>query len=372
MSLRRTLAYVCAWKAFLLLVPLGLWAFVPQSFQAEIHVGNFPGRDPSTLAARYSTWDAQHYLSLVEHGYRAGEPSAWMYPLYPALIRAAAPLGAPLATGLALSHLFFLGACALLYRSVEARHGARAAALSVLALAAYPGSFFLGLVYTEALFLLLSLGFFFCVERSRFGWAAAAGFALPLARAVGVLAVLPLAWTFWERRHSRSEAAAIVLVACAVVAGWAAYFGWIYLATGNALAGIQAGALYVSQPSFGKLVDPLGFIAELFTVQGVMAFRGGLMDRALFLAYVAFLIPIWRRCTRSELLWSLALGFSAAAAVSFMSFTRYTILVFPIYMVLGLYLARPEKASFARLALAGCLLFQTVLCAMHTSSFWVG
>ncbi len=372
MSLRRTLAYVCAWKLFSLAIPLGLWLFAPWAFRAQVYVGSFPGSDPTTLAARYSTWDSHHYLELVERGYRAGEPSSAMYPLFPALIRAADPLGAPVPIGLALSQLCFLCGCALLYWIVEARHGARAASASVLALAAYPGSCFYGLIYTEALFLVLSLALFFCIERGRHGWAAAAGFLLPLTRTVGVLAILPLACTFWERRHARAQAAGTLLVASSVAAGCAAYFGWLHLATGNALEGIEAQAFYVSEPSFAKLVDPLGFLAELFTVKGVLSFRGGFIDRVVFASYAALLIPIWRTCTRGEFLWALGLGFVPAAAVSFMSFTRYTSVIFPLFIVVGVYLARPENARVAGGALRMSLLFQLLLLGMHASSFWVG
>ena len=372
--LARTLAWVCAWKAVLLAIPVALWAFAPETFDAASYEGNFhiPG-EPGSLAVRFRTWDAQHYLELALHGYRDGAISAWMYPLWPALIRCAGwVLGGPLVAGLVLAHACFLGACAILYRIVDARHGARAASFAVLALAAQPGSFFMGLVYTEALFVLLSLGFFLALFRRRWWTAAALGFLLPLNRTVGVFAVLPLACALWEERRAPHTALACVGVASAVIAGWAAYFGWIYLETGNPLAGIEAGAQFVSAPTFGKLVDPLGFLAELFRIEGFIAFRGGLLDRIFFAAYVALLLPIWRLCTRGEFVWAVALGFASAMAVSLMSFTRHVTVIFPIAIALGVTLARPEHARVARIALASSLLVQGLLLALHTSNHWVG
>src|SRR5688572_22283219 len=50
-------------------------------------VRHWPFEGKSTLASRFATWDAAHYLYLAENGYRVGDLSCAFYPLWPALIK---------------------------------------------------------------------------------------------------------------------------------------------------------------------------------------------------------------------------------------------------------------------------------------------
>ncbi len=67
--------------------------------------------------------------------------------------------------GILVSLAAALGAFVLLYRLAESRLGAEGARRAVLYLAVFPMAFFLQAVYSEALFLLLTLGAFLAAER---------------------------------------------------------------------------------------------------------------------------------------------------------------------------------------------------------------
>ena len=104
----------------------------------------------------------------------------------------------------------------LLYRLAEERLGADGAARSVLYLAVFPMALFLQAVYSESLFLLLSLAAFSLAERGRFaGAGVVAGLAI-LTRVAG-LALLPalavLAWRHRERLRALGKLALALPVA---------------------------------------------------------------------------------------------------------------------------------------------------------------
>jgi hypothetical protein len=118
--------------------------------------------------------------------------------------------------GLVVSLLCCLGSFLLLYRLADRRLGPDGAARSVLYLAVFPMALFLQAVYSESLFLLLSLAAFALAERRRFAGAGiVAGLAI-LTRVAG-LALLPalavLAWRHRERIRALGKLALALPVA---------------------------------------------------------------------------------------------------------------------------------------------------------------
>ena len=143
-------------------------------------------------------WDARHYLGIARDGYTAvGDERLRLvfFPLYALLMRIGAPLagGNLFFTGTVISLLCTMGAAALLYDLAYLHTGRRGARLAEAYFLLNPMSVFLGCVYTEALFLLLTLGAF-CLWRRGHPWAAAlCGMLSALTRMPGVIAAgIPL------------------------------------------------------------------------------------------------------------------------------------------------------------------------------------
>jgi hypothetical protein len=150
----------------------------------------------------WARWDSDFFLRIAQHGYN--DSSAAFAPLYPALVAVLGRVffGHYIAAGLVVSLLCCLGAFLLIYSLAERRLGADGAARSVLYLAVFPMALFLQAVYSESLFLLLSLAAFALAERGRFAGAGVVTGLAILTRVAG-LALLPalavLAWRHRER-----------------------------------------------------------------------------------------------------------------------------------------------------------------------------
>lgn len=164
----------------------------------------------------WARWDSDFFLRIAQHGYN--DSSAAFAPLYPALVAALGRVffGHYIVAGLVVSLLCCLGSFVLLYRLAEDRLGTDGAARSVLYLAIFPMALFLQAVYSESLFLLLSLAAFSLAERGRFaGAGVVAGLAI-LTRVAG-LALLPalavLAWRHRERLRALGKLALALPVA---------------------------------------------------------------------------------------------------------------------------------------------------------------
>ncbi len=96
------------------------------------------------------------------------------FPLYPLLMRwgGAALGGHPLLAGLIVSLAAFAGALVLLYRLARLELGEDYAWRVVLLISTFPYALYFSAVYTESLFLLLSVGAFYAMRRGPAGWVA--------------------------------------------------------------------------------------------------------------------------------------------------------------------------------------------------------
>ncbi len=182
------------------LTAVGLWSDFDTNRAAQIQEYWFPAGRPSEPRGEwerhFATWDAEHYLYLSAAGYAAGVRSIAFYPLWPMVIRATAALTGlshPL-MGLVLANVCSLGGWLLFHRVTARRLGEKLADAALAVLVVFPGALFFQFLYSESLFFLLLMGLWWGLERRRYGVAWGAAFLAPLARGVGVFAVLPIGW----------------------------------------------------------------------------------------------------------------------------------------------------------------------------------
>jgi Mannosyltransferase (PIG-V) len=230
----------------------------------------------------WARWDSDWYLRIAESGYHWPSSTPAFFPLYPATVAATGRLlgGHFLVAGVLVSLASGAAAFALLYDLVRERLGEPAARRTVLYLALFPTSLFLGAVYGEALFLLLAVATFALAERGRLGWASvAAGLAL-LTRAQGV-ALLPALALFAWRGERRVGALRVLAVPLAMFSVFPLV---LELWTGHALAFLDA------QHVWARSLAPLGPLGGLVQAIG----EGDLLGPALALALVALGVVAWR------------------------------------------------------------------------------
>lgn len=173
------------WRVFLFCVSFISASFLPLQ-------KSFPYADtllaPSGLPAWVYAWggfDGVHYLTIAKSGYD-GFGTQVFFPLYPGLINLFSRLVSnPIISGLLISNLAIFLAGIFLYQMIKKQCSWNVAAWTIIFLYAFPASFFFGAIYTESLFLLLTILTF---TRSKiFGFLAGA------TRLVGVF-LFPWGW----------------------------------------------------------------------------------------------------------------------------------------------------------------------------------
>jgi len=351
------------------------------------------------LVAPAARWDSVWFLQIAHDGYatEGDHAQAAFYPLYPLLMRALGWLvGSPLLAGILLSVACFLAALALLHRLVALELGERHARPTLLLLAFFPASLFFSAVYTEALFLLLSVGAFLAARHERWAVAGALGGLAALTRNSGVLLLLPLALLFLygprpggvpaaapARRRPRYRLTPQALWLALVPLGLALYLGWAAIALGDAFAPYHAQALWLRhfEPlgaltgGVGAAWDGLreltrGATAERYLSEGGGSSLDAASQSLLLLGFAAFalaaLVGVLRRLPFAYGAYAGAALFSALSypveGQPLMSLPRYMAVLFPLQMWLALWAGRRagrlERAVGVSAVLLGLLAAQ--------------
>jgi hypothetical protein len=330
------------------------------------------------LAAASVRWDSIHYLAIAEHGY-ATRASTAFFPLEPFLARAVAVIvRSNVIAGIVISLGSLAVATLLLHRLTTLELGRPAADATVLLLLFAPLSFFFSALYTESLFLALSVGAVYAARRERLRLACVLGALAALTRVTGILVVVPIVF-FEVRRGGRLRPrAAWVLIVPAVLM---AYLGYLASRGYGLLAPFQQQTSAQHGHQFG------GPIATI--VQGVRAAASGVQSllggtQHIYSPSVGGPLSqgaesIWLLLVLALAIWALVMaarrlpvGYVAYAGLTLLicisspvageplkSLDRYVLTIFPLWMAAGAWLAQRRVTRAAVILSAALLAFYT-------------
>lgn len=329
------------------------------------------------LAGSAVRWDSIHYLDIAAYGYRARANTVF-FPLYPLLIKVGgAILQSDVIAGVVISLIAFAIALVLLHRLTVEELGVPAADATVLVLVFAPLSFFFSAVYTESLFLALSLGAFYAARHERWMIAGLCAAAAAITRVPGVLLIVPLGLLWWNARERPTSALWLALPAIAL----AAFLLYLHHRGYGLLAPITNQETLHFHTSSGPIVTIVDAIRDGVrgfrqTVSGVPAIEPGigspfslpfanLVELVVFIISMIALVSTFRRL---PFVYGVYAGLVLLLCVwspyryePLRSFDRYVLVIFPLWMVAGDWFSRrrillPVAAFFG----AGVMVFYVI------------
>ncbi|HWF71849.1 MAG TPA: mannosyltransferase family protein [Solirubrobacteraceae bacterium] len=323
-------------------------------------------------------WDSACYIVIAQHGYFSAQSSNF-FPLYPLLMRSVAlVVGSPLIAGMLISLVAMLAGLIVLYRLALLDLDERAAKLTVVLLALFPASLFLSAVYTESLFLALSVSAVYAARREHWALAGLYGGLGAATRSNGVLVLLPLALLYlygpraaealedgrawWRPRFPVTRSAAWLLL---VPAGLGGYLGYLAAAHGAPFAPFDAAETYWGHSfagPFGAVAVALGKLPgdvhALVSGSVHMVAPGDplswqshdLIDLGFVAVAIAAVAASWRRVPFAYFGYAVAMLAYAlsfpAALEPLQSISRYELVIFPLFMGVAAWLGERRKLTF--------------------------
>ena len=337
---------------------------------------------PNAFWDQFTRFDAGWYYQIARYGYWfvPGGPSAGIgkpgkiayFPLYPfaggylgTLFGASQPA---MYLGLiAVSWLAFAAAMVALFRLARLDVDDVRAQRAVLLAAIFPFSFFFGMIYTESLFLLLTLITFHAFRTHRWIAGGVSGALATATRVNAILMVPSIAWIAWRTaapRERRRAAAGLVLVG----AGIAGYSLYVYHLSGNPLEWASSISRWNYHPGRAPWVAPLQLLARL-TTHPVRFFRNDPMavyDTLYGVTSIVFLAAtpiVWYRLGAAYGFFMLANLWLPLSSGVFEGMGRYCSVLFPFFIWAA---SIRSRAVFVALVLIFFVLYPVALAMFVT------
>lgn len=374
--------------AILAIVLIGANKFRYQDLDTGHYTFPFASSALNLAFAPAARWDSVWYLHIAASGYFSRSATAF-FPLYPLMIHLGTVLfGSGILAGTLISLVSMTVGLYLLHRLVGLDLSDAQARATVLLVAFFPVSFFLSAVYTEALFLMLSVGAIYAARLDRWAWAGVLGALAAATHSNGVLVALPLAVIYlygprsrgrvreqtrwWQPRYALARS---VLWLGIVPIGLLAYMGYLVLTHHSPMAPFTAEAGWGRQFAgpFGAVPKAVAALpAEVrFLLSGAASVLGpghavswtttrNLLDMG-FLAFAAVGLALSRRRVPfAYFVYAVALLAESLSYPSvtepLLSFSRFVIPMFPVFMGWGAWIGERPVVRRDVLIVSGALL----------------
>lgn len=347
----------------------------------------------------FANFDGLHYTIIADQGYLKYQEA--FFPLYPILINIASYVTGKnfLVAGLLVTHIALFFALIFfkkLSTEIMPKHVNSWWPLAFLL--TYPTSFFFGAVYTESLFFLFAVAYFYFLYKKQYALAGVFGFFATLTRLVGIFIVLHFVTVIVVQtlqELSKKKNLSIPAITSAFldtllktksmlyafflpIAGLLSYMSYLFVKTGDAIFFLTA------QPSFGANRSTELVILPQVLYRYIKIFITAAPNFQYFMAVVEFTLfnlvfgvllwqlwHLWKKKTDKNTGFHLGLNLFSMANMLLPTLTgtlsstpRYGLMAISLYFVLA---TIPSKA-----VKIGIVVIFTVLHAVLTALFLQG
>lgn len=325
-------------------------------------------------------WDGEYYKDIAIHGYTKDYFIAF-YPLYPLLIHLLVfwqltPSTANIA-GLVISLIAGFLVAPLSYKLFKLDYNGKIATNATLLIISFPTAFYLNLVYTEGIFMVLALGAFLAAKKSQWLWAAFLAALTLLTKNQGVMVVAALAVEYavqnnWHlNKKILLKGIQLATVPALALGGWL-FFNYVLF--GNILAYVKAPGYWGRQLEWPwmplwdvfskKMWEQYSFVGPivtiLFLVLTAIAVKMTLRDK-FPLSYLVYLVG----CVIQPLCYPIT------TRDPLESMQRYFLVAFPAFLVLAILVSRPRYRIIYYLYILAAIVTMIILATLFNLDRWV-
>lgn len=315
----------------------------------------------------FGNFDGAYYLLIAVQGYTV---NAGFFPLFPLSIRLVTfILNSPSGTinliqylvGIFLVSVYFILSLFLLYRIIKFDYKENVAMSSIYFLLIFPTSFFFASVYSESLFLLLSLLVFYLARSKKWFLAGIMGALLSATRLVGIVILPSLLYEYFKEEKNRTTKKLLSILI--VPLGIGSYVLYNFIKWGDPLNFIKAQGNFANN----RTVDSIVLIPQTFFRYVKILFSIGpnsyewwvAVFELFFIIFAATLLYLgWKKKIRfSYLLFGALCFIIPASSGTFSGMPRYISVIFPIFIALSLIKRKLFKIAYSIISIILLFIF---------------
>ena len=284
----------------------------------------------------WDQWDFGYYQKIAELGYSGTDGSIAFYPLFPWLVGLVAYVSKSyLAAGLIVSGIASVIAAILLRRLVQLDYPASVAMRSVWFFLIFPTAYFLHVGYSEGLFIALALACILAARAERWWLAGVLGAFCWMTRAAGAVLVPALAveatQQYWLQRRWKWRWLWIAIVPT----GFAVYLLINWSVSGDPFAFLQTRKASFEQSFALPLAGIRQAIWAHYPTPSEAEMVGAQELVFVALGFVCMIIS-WIKLRPVYAMWMTGSWILSASVNFFRSVPRYTLTMFPIFILFAL------------------------------------
>lgn len=356
----------------------------------------FPYSDVMLLPSRLPNWlwsfanfDGVHYLTIGEKGYVAQFTQVF-FPLYPLMLGSIAHILAflnPIMVGLFISNIFFLLSLFIFAKLLALDYKQESIKWILLMMIFFPTSFFFGSIYTESIFLFLTVSAFYAVRKKHWLLAGILGVLASSTRLIGIFLYPALLLEWYEYKikvqnpkqsnifHKvyylvltvlQSPLSLIPLGLLAYMLYLQVNFGdWLYFWHVQPVFGAaRSGESVILLPQvlwrYTKILTSISPQNEAFWIP--------LLELVTTLgAFILLVVAYFKKIRSSYLLFSLLSVLTPTLTGTFSSMPRYILMALPVFIVPGMLKSRLVKG----IILIVFTILLAALTILFTRGHWV-
>jgi len=323
----------------------------------------------------FVNFDGVYYLKIAKDGYQQFEQA--FFPLYPILIKILTFFTKNyLLSGLLISNLFFLLGLFLFKKYLKKINQASPWVFVFLLL--FPTSFFFLTVYTESIFFVFLVLFFYFFSQKKYFTASFFGFLSSITRVNGVLLMLPFLFLFCKDLKNKKINLYFLFYSLIVANGLLTYMFYLFKTTGDPLLFLNAQKVFGANRSTTIIFLPQVYFRYLkifftasFNFQYFVAFLEFFIFNLVFLVLVFDLLLLIKKKNQDLLalnLFSLANLILPTLTGTFSSITRYSLLSLSFFLFLSRIKSKSIKITLGVLFLT----LHFVLFGFYLQGYFIG
>lgn len=371
-SMKRILLIVLVWLFVVNLfgfVALNRFNLTPDTAYTWITPESFPVAKDSGLIDMHNRWDSYWYLDIVNNGYYLKTDNTLanvvFFPLYPALIKILGTIffGNFVLAGWILSMTFLFLSCAYFYKFLKEFHPELDPELPILLMLIFPTAFFFNVIYTESIFLFLTIATFYYAFRKNFYLAGLFALLGALAHSNGVFLALPIVWKIveangWKNIILPKNWKKLIPVLLAPIGSFL-FLGYDYLKFGDPLL------FFKIQSNWGRSFS-INWDHFSFFSHPSIANMG--IDIFLAIFIITAVIVVYKKLSPLYAIFMSTTLIAAFTSGTLMSVGRYSLVMFPLFILLAKIKNRTVQMGWILLS----TLFLALDIILWVNNYWAG